>query len=157
MQKRKQLQQNSGFAEPRIVISIINAQNCYPLRPTGSGFSAELPKVSKKLVEIIQDGSSLGIHVMMHSMYEGSLFGRDSFFASDLKLKFSNVILMTNSGVDRTDYGYRPNVDQKGRVLLLNNRIDNERYELCRVYNRCSFTPYSGLGRYLIAELYTEE
>lgn len=157
LKKRKQLQQESKFMEQRVVLIIMNTQNCYPLRRIDSGFR-EVSALAAKLVEIIRDGSELGIHVVIHSLSLGDVFGREGFFESDLKDRFANVIVMTNSGLGIGDIlcgvRLRPSVDQKGRVLVMNNGIDKEPYEQCGVYDRCTITPMSDLGSQLVARFF---
>lgn len=161
LQKRKLMQQQSGFVEQRIVLSIINAQNCYPLRRSGSGFRADVSDLAKKLVDIIQDGPALGIHVMLHALYSEALFGREGFFDSDVKDRFANAIIMTNSGLGIGDVlcgvRFRPSVELEGRVLVMNNRIDNEPYEQCSVYDKCTVLTTSALSIHLVDIFFNEK
>ena len=161
LQRRKQMQQENRNDERRIVLSILNANNCYPLQRPSGGFMTGLSQNSQRLKEILVGGPILGIHVMLHSFSFGEFFGREKCLDFDLKESFSNVILMTNPGVSRSDIicetTKRPEVDQKGRVLVLNKRIDNEPYELCKVYDRCSIKPQSDLGHYVVEQYFAEE
>ena len=115
---------------------------------------------SQRLKEILVEGPTLGIHVMLHAFSMGEFFGREKPLDFDLKDNFCNVILMTNSGVSKGDMlcetTRRPEVDQKGRVLVLNKKIDNEPYELCRVYDKCSFKPQSELGHFVVEKFFSE-
>lgn len=161
LQRRRQMQQENKNNERRIVFSILNANNCYPLRRSSGGFMPELSQNSKRLKEILVGGPMLGIHVMLHSFSMGEIFGREKSLDYDVKECFSNVILMTNSGVSRNEIicetTRRPEVDQKGRVLVLNKRIDNEPYELCKVYDKCSIKPQTNLGHYVVEQYFAEE
>lgn len=161
LQERKRMQQENRNDERRIVLSILNANNCYPLRRPSGGYMSGMSPNSQRLKEILVDGPTLGIHVMLHSFSLGELFGREKSLDYDLKDYFCNVILMTNSGVSKGDMicetTRRPEVDQKGRVLVLNKKIDKEPYELCRVYDRCSFKPKSDLGHFVIEKYFAEE
>ena len=163
LQKRKQLltQEGQTFEKQRMILSLLNVQNCVSLRSTGSLIRPDSSPTAKKIAEIIKDGPALGIHVIMHALTANAVFGSNNLFAYDLKEQFSNVILMTNAGIGYGDsigkvrFIYENN--QKGRIFMINNCIDGEPHEQCAVYSKCTFEPSSVLGKHLIVNYFIEK
>jgi len=137
LEKRKQAQTQGIFAEERIVFAILNAQNCYELKPQQSGMIPMPSATASSLAKILDEGAPLGIHCIVHSLYWTSLFGTGKIFADKTVNSFENKILLKGTEWDRIFLGGTKigTVEENGLMIVMNNKIDSEIYEQCKAYS----------------------
>lgn len=140
LENRKELQIQSKFTEERIFLFIINAQNCYSLKPINNGTFKMPSQASKTLTNILENGSSLGIHSVIHTLNFSNFFGNDNSLDSRTVDFFENKVLL--KGCEK-NYLYTggiktPEVEHEGQMIVFNAKIDNEPYEQCNCYTEIS-------------------
>ena len=141
MQRRKGKASNGEFEQERIVLAIVNSHDCESLRPIDNGRFSEQSEASRKLLELLREGPQMGIHSIIHTETVLALFDGNSLGLKNSSQLFSNIVMLRGSdGGNLWDVGRVPEVDTPGRAVVINGRIDNERYEQCMIYNRCSVT-----------------
>ncbi len=143
---RRQEAAKSGLFEPgRVVLTIINAQDSYALRPTNGNGYAEQSKASTKLNRLLNEGPQLGIHCIVQTSKPDVLFSSEKGIDKDAAGQFDNIVFMRSAKVgykvcgvlfddDLFARGKMPIVEANGRVLVITGRRD---YEQCLVYNCC--------------------
>jgi len=137
LEKRKQTQTQGEFTEERIVLAILNAQNCYELKPQQSGMMPMPSATANTLAKILDEGAPLGIHCMIHSLYWTSLFGNGKIFAEKVVNNFENKIFLKGTEWDKIFLGGTKigTVEENGLMIVLNNNLDRETYEQCKAYS----------------------
>jgi len=131
LEKRKQAQTQGQVVEERIVIAILNAQNCYELKPQQP---LKPSAIASNLVKILDEGAPLGIHCIIHSLHW--IFGSGQIFQEKIAGSFENKIFL--KGVDDKIFFGCPKfgaVEKAGLMIVLNNKLDNEPYEQCKAYS----------------------
>jgi hypothetical protein len=68
LEKRKQTAAQGRLTEERLVLAVLNTQNCYELKPQQSGMIPMPSATATKLVKILNEGPPLGIHCIIHSL-----------------------------------------------------------------------------------------
>lgn len=140
LEKRKELQLQGKFTEERIFLFIINTQNCYSLKPINNGTFKMPSQASKQLTNILENGSPLGIHSVIHTLNFSNFFGNDNSLDSRVVDFFENKVLL--KGCEK-NYLYMggvkiPEVEREGQMIVLNAKIDNEPYEQSNCYSEIS-------------------
>ena len=98
--------------------------------------------LSEALCDIIKDGPELGMHCIMHTLGGSAIFRRDGLLGESLWSHFENKVLL--SGADtaemtQLDYGLKAfGSIGEGSLVVFNNRLDNEAYEVCKAYSKCN-------------------
>lgn len=120
----------------RIVLTILNTQNCYNLKPT-PGRVAIPTETNKKLLVLISDGAPLGIHCIIHGLSYDTLFKFSGIFEHKHFLMCENIILMKGSDVNSALLGgLKVNApEEEGRMIVINAKVDGEPYEQCNAYS----------------------
>lgn len=133
LDRRKKLQESGQMVEERVVLSVLNIQNCYGLRPARF---MEPSEASKKLSTIIAEGAPLGIHCIIHGLTYETIFKSTEVLNAKLSSSFENQILLKGA-----DIGYMMSVkrvspiDEDGQMIVINAKIAGEEYEQCCVYS----------------------
>lgn len=137
LENRKQTASQGQATEERIVLAILNAQNCYELRPQQSGMLPMPSDTAIKLAKILNEGSPLGIHCMIHSLNYSSLIGTGNIFDSKVMNNFENKIFLKGADTQNILLGSVKigSIDENGQMIVLNNKLDKENYEQCNAYS----------------------
>lgn len=140
LDKRKQSSAQGQQTEERIVLAILNTQNCYELRPQGAGMLPMPSATTTKLVKIIVEGAPLGIHCIIHSLNYSSLVGTGNIFDSKVMNNFENKIFLKGADTQNMLLGGVKVVapEENNIIIVLNNKLDYENYEQCKSYNEIS-------------------
>lgn len=137
LEKRKQNSEHGQQTEERIVLTILNTQNCYELRPQGSGIMPMPSATATQLAKILAEGAPLGVHCIIHSLNYASLVGTGNIFDSKTMNNFENKIFLKGADIQNMLLGGIKigAVEENGIMIVLNNKIDGESYEQCKSYN----------------------
>ena len=137
LEKRKQADATEILIEERIVLTVLNTQNCYDLKPKGSGYSAIPSEAAGKLIKILNEGAQLGIHCIIHSLSYSSMFGNSGLIKPDVFNSFENKIFLKGSDWDNIYIGAKKTctVEENNLMLVVNNKLDGETYEQCKAYS----------------------
>lgn len=140
MERRKEYQKNGGFTEERIVLTILNAQNCYDLRPKPGKFGPEQSDVTKKLVTLLSEGAVLGIHCIIHGLSYETLFKTNGILENKHFSMFENLIFLKGADIGNMYLsGLKIGApEQVGQMIVINAKIDGEPYEQCNAYSEIS-------------------
>lgn len=153
LQRRKEEQCANQHTASRIVMTILNTQNAYELRPVPNKYGhMEHSEISNKITEIIKEGAPLGIHCIIHSQSSKSLFGSDLPIEATARDYFENIVLLRSSDNDLIGLRIlRRNMPlaSEGRAVVVNARLDNEDYEQCSIYNIVGFDVNEGIKELL--------
>lgn len=138
--RRKELQRERRMVEERIVLVILNAQNCDLLKPVQDRFTR--PSTSSQMLSaILSEGSSLGIHCIVHAFSYSSLFKSSGILENKELEHFNNFIALKDADTDnlilRNSMWSKVSVKTAGRVIVDNGELDGEPYEQCSVYSKC--------------------
>ena len=140
LQQRKEAANSGGFEKERIVVAILNAQDSASLHPVDNGRFTETSEASRQLSDLLREGAQVGIHCIIHSCSAFALM--DTNNGIGLKNSghlFTNTILLRGADSSNLwDIDRVPEVETTGRAVVLNGRLDKERYEQCLAYNRCT-------------------
>lgn len=140
LQQRKEAANSGNYEKERIVVAILNAQDSASLHPVDNGRFTETSEASRQLSDLLREGPQVGIHCIIHTCSAFALM--DSNNGIGLKNSgqlFTNTILLRGADSSNLwDIDRVPEVETTGRAVVLNGRLDKERYEQCLTYNRCS-------------------
>lgn len=138
LERRKEEQKNREMTEARWVLAIMNAQDCYELKPQPNKYgSTEPSETAKKLATLIAEGSTLGIHCIVHCQSYNTMFKTTAVLSSREFSMFENLILLKGADVSNM---YFDNLkvaapEEDGVMIVINGKIDNEAYEQCKAYS----------------------
>lgn len=138
LERRKENQKNEQVIEGRIVLVIMNAQNCYELKPQPNQYGTMTPPESaKKLAALLAEGCSLGMHCIVHGLSYDTIFKTNGVLTSKEFPLFENIILLKGADVSTMFIGgsKAPAPEENGLMVVLNGKIDNEVYEQCKAYS----------------------
>jgi hypothetical protein len=137
LEKRKQTASQGQFTEERLVLAVLNTQNCYELKPQQAGMIPVPSATATKLAKIISEGPPLGIHCIIHSLNYTSLVGTGAIFQSSVLNYFENKIFLKGADIQNMLLaGIKLNsVDESGQIIVLNSKMDGEAYEQCNAYS----------------------
>lgn len=141
MERRKVEQKEGRMTEERIVLAIMNTQNCYDLKPQPGKFGAEPSETTKKLIALLTEGSPLGIHCIVHGLSYETLFKVSGILESNKHFSlFENLILLKGADVVNMFLaGLKISAPEEvGRMIVVNAKIDGEPYEQCNAYSSFS-------------------
>ena len=155
LMRRKDAQRERKRVEERMVLVVLNAQDCEALKPVQDRYGMTTKTTTQILSGILAEGPQLGIHCIIHAFSYSSissLFRSSGFYG--IKERFVNRIAMKSadmgnlysqddSNPDRSILS-KMNMDVEGQVIVDNGRLDNESdkasdkasYEQCKVYSR---------------------
>lgn len=151
LEKRKQSSAQGQQTEERIVLAILNTQNCYELRPQGAGMMPLPSATATKLTKILSEGAPLGMHCIIHTLNYSSLIGMGNIFDSKVMNNFENKIFLKGADVQNILLGGVKvgAVEENGIMIALNNKIDGENYEQCKSYNEITASKNNAAVNYL--------
>lgn len=137
LERRKAEQKEGKMTEERIVLAIMNAQNCYELKPQPGKFGAEPSASAKKLATILAEGGPLGIHCIVHCLSYETMFKTNGVLSSKEFPLFENMILLKGADVVNMYLGGLKVVspEEDGSMIVLNAKVDGEAYEQCNAYS----------------------
>jgi hypothetical protein len=137
LEKRKQANSAGTFTEERIVLAVLNIQNCYDLKPQGGGMMPMPSPAATKLAKILNDGAPLGIHCIIHSLNYNSLVGNGNIFDSKVMNNFENKIFLKGADTQTMFLGGTKigTVEENNIMIVQNNKLDGENYEQCKAYS----------------------
>ena len=138
LEKRKQAQTQQKNIEERIVLAVLNTQNCSVLKSESIMKPSE---TATKLIKIINEGAQLGIHCIIHTLSFNSMFGSSAnLFKTDVFNLFVNKVFLKGADVQNMMLGgiKVSSVEENNLMLVLNNKLDGETYEQCKAYNNIS-------------------
>jgi hypothetical protein len=139
LEKRKQTAAQGLFTEERLVLAVLNTQNCYELKPQQSGMIPMPSATATKLAKILNEGPPLGIHCIIHSLNYTSLFGTGAIFQSSVSNYFENRIFLKGADIQNILLGIKLSpVGENGQMTVLNAKLDREEYEQCSAYSKIS-------------------
>jgi len=137
LERRKEAQKEGNMIAERIVLTILNTQNCYDLKPQPGKYGMEKSAYAKKLISLLIEGSPLGIHCILHGLSYEILFKLSDILDSTKHFSsFDNVILLKGADVSNMYLnGLKLTApEEEGQVIVMNAKLDNEPYEQCTIY-----------------------
>lgn len=140
LERRKEEQKEGRMTEERMVLAIMNAQNCYDLKPQPGRFGLEPSESAKKLVTLLAEGGPLGIHCIVHGLSYETLFKNNGILSNKEFPLFENLILLKGADVANIYLGGLKVVppEESGVMVVLNAKADGEAYEQCKAYSDIS-------------------
>lgn len=158
LERRKAEQKEGKMTEERIVLSILNTQNCYELKPRPGKFSSEATETTKKLHSLLSEGAPLGIHCIVHGLSYDTLFKSSGILESSKHFSlFENMIIL--KGADSLNMlleGLKISApEEEGRMIVINAKIDGEPYEQCNSYS-CFTTENENTVSKLMSNLFVK-
>ena len=126
------------MTEERIVLTILNAQNCYALKPQQGKYGMEQSDMTKKMIVLLSEGAPLGIHCVLHGLSYETLFKTNGILESNKHFSmFENLVLL--KGADLSNMflsGLKVTApDEEGQIVVINAKADGEAYEQCNAYS----------------------
>lgn len=150
LERRKSLQQEDQMVEERIVLSILNLQNCYALRPASGGGFSDQSSITKKLAAIITEGAPLGIHCILHGLSYETVFSSPRMLDSKLLPMFENQIYLKGYNSNRSISNMRfCSIEDEGQMVVINAKVGGQEYELCRAYSDLTVQAHNELVDYM--------
>ena len=151
-ERRKAEQKEGRMTEERIVLSIMNTQNCFDLKPQPGKFGAEPSETTNKLVALLTEGSPLGIHCIVHGLSYEILFRQSGILESNKHFSlFENLVFL--KGADTANMflgGLKINApEETGRMVVINAKIDGEPYEQCNAYSCLSLKEQDATSKFM--------
>lgn len=144
--------ENRALPKERIVLTIVNAQNSYQLKPRPGEYGMEPSETTTKLIDILTNGAPLGIHCIIHALSYQTLFKTSEILESNRHFDmFENIILLKGADVDNM---YLTSVkvsapEKKGQMIVINAKVDGESYEQCNAYSKFTALSHSVIADYL--------
>ena len=132
LERRKAEQKEGKMTEERIVLAIMNAQNCYELKPQPGKFGVEPSVAAKKLATLLSEGGPLGIHFIIHCLSYETMFKTNGVLT--ILLKGADVANMFLGGLKVAP------PEENGLMIVLNGKADGEAYEQCKAYSDITAT-----------------
>lgn len=142
LERRKAEQKEGKMTEERIVLAIMNAQNCYELKPQPGKFGVEPSVAAKKLATLLAEGGPLGIHCIVHCLSYETMFKTNGVLTSKEFPLFENMILLKGADVANMFLGGLKVAppEESGLMIVLNGKADGEAYEQCKAYSDITAT-----------------
>jgi hypothetical protein len=149
LEQRKQ--NTRQFTEERIVLAVLNIQNCYELKPQGAGMMPMPSATATKLAKILNEGAPLGIHCIIHSLNYASLVGNGNIFDSKVMNNFENKIFLKGADIQNIFLGGFKigTVEETGLMIVINNKLDGENYEQCKAYSEITADHHNATVDYI--------
>ena len=140
LEKRKAAQREGKMTEERIVLTILNAQNTYELKPLPAriGSMMEQSATSKKLVTLLSEGAPLGIHCIVHGLSYETAFKNNGIFEGNKHFSmFENLIFLKGTDIGNIFVGgsLKITAPEEGQMIVINAKVDGEAYEQCNAYS----------------------
>ena len=138
LERRKAEQTEGNMIEERMVLFILNAQNCYGLKPQQGKYGMEQSNLTKKLAVLLAEGAPLGIHCVIHGLSYETLFKTNGILESNKHFSmFENLILLKGADVDNMlFFGLKVAApEEEGQMVVINAKVDGESYEQCNAYS----------------------
>lgn len=137
LERRKVEQKEGKMTEERIVLAIMNTQNCYELKPQPGKFGVEPSAAAKKLTSLLAEGGPLGIHCIVHCLSYDTMFKTNGVLTSKEFPLFENMILLKGADVANMFLGGLKVTppEESGLMIVLNGKADGEAYEQCKAYS----------------------
>lgn len=151
---RRKDAQRERMVEERVVLVVLNAQNCDALKPVHDRFTNP-SNSAQALSAILAEGSSFGIHCIIHAFSFASLFKSSGIFKEKELEHFTNRIALM--GADTEDNMYLSKtmrnlrLDEPRRMIVENGGLDGEVSEQCSVYSRFTVREHSIVGDFVSA------
>lgn len=144
LERRKEESRNGNYVEPRVVLAIMNAQNCFDLKTPAGKFGVS--ELAGKLGTILSEGGQFGIHCILHGMLYDMIFKSGGILSNDKFSLFENLILLKGADIHNmllAGLKVSP-VEEEGKMVVLNSKIDGEDYEQCKVYSDITSRGFDG-------------
>lgn len=140
LERRKIALREGKMTEERIVLTILNAQNTYELkpRPARIGSMMEQSDATKKLVTLLSEGAPLGIHCIIHGLSYETAFKNNGIFEGNRHFSmFENLILLKGTDMGNIYVGglLKITAPEEGQMIVINAKVDGEAYEQCNAYS----------------------
>ena len=137
LERRRTLQMNENLmTEERVFLVLLNAQNCYALRPQQGRVGMGQSEPAKQLLALLTDGAPLGIHCLVHGFSFESVFKSTGFLDWNKHGSlFENMVLLRGADVDKAIGLKVPAPDEEGLMVVVNAKLDGEAYEQCKSYS----------------------
>lgn len=138
LERRKAENKEGKMTEERIVLAIMNAQNCYELKPQPNQYGTMAPSASaKKLTTLLAEGGPVGIHCIVHCLSYDTMFKTNGVLTNKEFPLFENMIILKDADVINMFLGgvkvTAP--EESGLMIVLNGKVDGEAYEQCKAYS----------------------
>ena len=137
LERRKAEQKEGKMTEERVVLAIMNAQNCYELKPQPGKYGVEPSVAAKKLATLLAEGGPLGIHCIVHCLSYDTMFKTNGVLTNKEFPLFENMILLKGADVANMYLGGLKVAppEEGGLMIVLNGKADGEAYEQCKAYS----------------------
>lgn len=137
LNRRKEEQKEGRLCEERWVLVVMNAQNCYELKPQPGKFGMEPSASAKKLATLLADGGPLGMHCIIHCLSYETMFKTNGVLSSKEFPLFENLILLKGADVINMFLGGLKVAapEESGLMIVINSKVDGEAYEQCKAYS----------------------
>ena len=140
LERRKNLYNEGNVPLERIVLSIVDMQNCIAFKPVMGKFGEGASEATKKLTKLLNEGPQLGIHCIVH-------YG--SYDRNTLReYYFENKIILRGASLERLFFGFLISAPKEyGKMTVVNAGIDGEQYEQCVAYSELTFDTLDEEGK----------
>jgi hypothetical protein len=138
LERRKTAQREDKQVGERVLLTIMNVQNTYELKPKAGKFGLEQSDTTKKLITILSEGAPLGIHCVIHGLSYETVFKNNAVFDNKCFSMFENLILLKGTDMGNIYVGgssLKVAAPDEGRMIVVNSRVDGEVYESCKIYS----------------------
>jgi hypothetical protein len=115
----------------------MNAQECDALKPQ-VGRWAEMSATTQKLIRLLNEGGSLGIHCIIHCLTIDAMFKTNAIFSSKEFSSFMNYIFLKGADASNMYLTSASKIvppEENGQMVVLNGKVDGETYEQCQCYS----------------------
>lgn len=135
--RRTEALRDGRMTEPRIVLAILNTQNCYDLKPVPDRYSRmDQSPCAKQLATLLTIGAPLGMHVILHGLSYETLFKTGGIISFNDLQAFENLFFLMGADIENLMLS-RIRVsapERENGMIVINAKVDGEEYEQCEAY-----------------------
>lgn len=137
LERRKEEQKEGIMYEGRMILVLMNAQNCYELKPQQGKFNMEQSPSAKKLATLLAEGGPFGIHCIVHCLSYDTMFNFNGVLTNKEFPMFENVILLKGADVANMFFGTLKVLapEESGLMVVIKRNDFGDRYEQCKAYS----------------------
>lgn len=135
--RKEEQKEGKLMSEERMVLAIMNAQNCYELKPKPGKFSPEPSATTNKLIALLTEGAPLGIHCIIHCLSYETMFKSNGILSNKELPMFENMIFLKGADVyNMFIAGIKVAApEESGLMIVMNAKADGEAYEQSKSYS----------------------